>query len=301
MQQLAITSVSIDQILLNANGLRNSRSSVGDISTLKSSIEENGLIDPLVIWRPVDGTNVLLAGYRRYAAIQEIRESNPDVFQNLNVSVFSGSLEEALAKNLEENIQRQNLNPADEAEAVCRLYEKLGDQKDVAAIIGMSQPWVSQRVNLYRGLIPPALECLRGGVINLTVARKISRMVFDDGTPDEGMQLTALEKIQGEAEEEIEDGTGKSRAKTYRTKREVDELELLVSQIDDDIAVDEDHLNSVKAVIGWFRCQMDSEGLLFNLAEVLADAEEEEVNEETILNISGGEALGIKRRIRAEA
>lgn len=299
MQQLTIQTVSFDEILLNANGLRNSRSSVGDISTLKASIEENGLIDPLVIWRPVDGTSVLLAGYRRHAAIQEIRETIPEAFNNLSVSVFSGSLEEALAKNLEENIQRQNLNPADEAEAVCRLYEKLGDQKGVAAIIGMSQPWVSQRVNLYRGLIPQALECLRGGVINLTVARKVSRMVLEDGTPDEALQLAALEKIRGDSEEEIESGDGKARAKTYRTKREVDELELLVSQIDDDIAVDEDHLNSVKAVIGWFRCQMESEDLLFNLAEILA--EEEALSGETINEFTGGEAQGIKRRIRAEA
>ena len=298
MQQLTIEEIPFEEIQLNAHGLRNSRSSVGDISTLTASIEENGLIDPMVIWRPTEGTNVLLAGYRRHAALQQIRENNPAAFNTLNVSVFEGSLEEALGKNLEENIQRQNLNPADEAEAVCRLYEKLGDQKEVAAIIGMSQPWVSQRLNLFRGLIPQALECLRGGVINLTVARKISRMLLQDGNPDEGAQLIALEKIQGDTADEIEAGEGRARAKTYRTKREVDELELFVSQIDDDIAVDEQHLDSVKAVISWFRCQVDSEDLLFNMEEILA---EDDLTDENIVSVTGGEAQTVKRRIRAEA
>ena len=96
MQQLTIEEIPFEEIQLNAHGLRNSRSSVGDISTLTASIEENGLIDPMVIWRPTEGTNVLLAGYRRHAALQQIRENNPAAFNTLNVSVFEGSLEEAL-------------------------------------------------------------------------------------------------------------------------------------------------------------------------------------------------------------
>ena len=298
MQQLPIETVKFSDIRLNSNGLTNGRSSVGDVSALQSSIEENGLIDPLVVWKTDDNNLVLIAGYRRHAAISNLRsEVHAEAFDDLMVGIFEGTLEEALAKNLEENVQRQNLNPADEAEAVHNLYEKVGDQTDVAKLVGMSQPWVSQRVNLYRGLIPRGLEYLRGGKVNLKEARRISRLLNHDGSPDETAQNDILDQFDTEEEVRIPD-RHRQRVKTYRTKKEFEELGKALADAVSEGAITDVHNAVLSRVIAWHRCEIEMEELLFEEPEI----EESEVVEEDIITVAEESApTPTRRRIRPSA
>jgi len=281
MQQLSIETVPFEDILLNAHGLKNGRTSLGDITSLKDSIEQNGLMDPPVVWRvpgDEDEEFVLIAGYRRHAAITALREETPSAFDMLQVSVFEGDLDEALAKNLEENVQRQNLNPADEAEAVYNLYDRIGNQTEVGEMLGMSQGWVSQRVSMYTGLIPRALTMLRENTLKVTDAMKISKLLTEDKEPDVEAQNEALDKIEaGDKDIKIR----RKRNKTYRTKKEFEELEKKLSDAIKDEEVDPQHGAILKRMIAWHRCQIDDDALIFEEVEV----DDEEVDEDDFLSV----------------
>jgi ParB/RepB/Spo0J family partition protein len=280
VQQLPIEEIKFTDIKIDENGMRNGRTGVEDITSLRESIETNGLMDPLIVWKTEDDKYILTAGYRRHAAISQLREEiSEEAFDTIRVSIFTGTLEEALAKNLEENIQRRNLNPADEAIAVSRLYRKVGDQTDVARMLGMSQPWVSQRVNLVKGLIARGMDMLRRGSIVLKDAIALSKLLNNDGTPNEDLQnelLDALEEDEKEGKVKI---PKPDRAKTYRTKKEIDELELIVVEATNDDAIDSVVSSVLKRVIAWHRCQIDSEELLFTAPseEDASDASEADI------------------------
>ena len=61
-------------------------------------------------------------------------------------------------------------------------------------------------------------------------------------------------------------------------------------------SVDPQHIASLRAVIAWYRCQIDSEDLIFDWEDFMAQSE---VTEDSIVEISDGEVSTIKRRIRA--
>ena len=290
MHQLEIKEVPFDEILLNSHGLVNGRSVVGDVTGLKRSIEDNGLMDPLVVWNPEgEETLVLIAGYRRHTAISAIRDEVAGAFENINVSVFRGNLEEALAKNIEENVQRKNLNPADEASAVYNLYDKVQDQKQVGQMLGMSQPWVSQRVNLYKGIVPRGLDFLRSGQINLKEARNIATLLNRDGTPDEDKQNEILDAFDTGEKVKI---PKKERVKTYRTKQEFAELNAGLVEAKDEGSIDTVLATHLSAVMKWYRREIDLDSLLFDEHEDTSEVEDED----SVVTVTDNTSSVIRRR-----
>lgn len=290
MHQLEIKEVPFDEILLNSHGLVNGRSVVGDVTGLKRSIEDNGLMDPLVVWNPEgEETLVLIAGYRRHTAISAIRDEVTGAFENINVSVFRGNLEEALAKNIEENVQRKNLNPADEAAAVYNLYDKVQDQKQVGQMLGMSQPWVSQRVNLYKGIVPRGLDFLRSGQINLKEARNIATLLNRDGTPDEDKQNEILDAFDTGEKVKI---PKKERVKSYRTKQEFAELNAGLVEAKDEGSIDTVLATHLSAVMKWYRREIDLDSLLFDEHEDTSEVEDED----SVVTVTDNTSSVIRRR-----
>ena len=278
MQQLPIREVNFNDIQLNAHGLSNGRTSLGDLSDLQLSIEDNGLLTPPVVW-DIEDDLVLVAGYRRHASIAKIREEVETAFDQINVSIFTGTPEEAQAKNLEENIQRKDLNPADEAEAVTKLYERIGDQTDVGKLVGKSQGWVSQQVNLFRGLIQRGLEYLRDGRINRTIARRISQLLTDEGTPDIDEQNRVLDEIDA-GNENVR--INRKRNKTYRTKKEFEELALELVKAADEETVDPQHAAVLGRCIAWHRCEIEVSALIHDQPEL--DDDEGELDEDDLVD-----------------
>ena len=101
-----------------------------------------------------------------------------------------------------DNVQRESLNPADQAEAVFKLANQIGNQEKVGNMLGKSQPWVSNYVNLYRCLIPRALDALRHEQIKVNQAKKLAMMVNPDKTPDVAAQEQALDLLLNNEEKQ---------------------------------------------------------------------------------------------------
>ncbi len=125
------------------------------LEELSQSIRENGLVQPILLRRKGDGRYQLVAGERRWRAAQRVG------MQRVSAVVREVEDEKLLEIALIENIQRQELNPIEEAAAYQRLMEVLGlTQEDVAKRVGKDRSSVANYVRLLKlpALVQAMLE-----------------------------------------------------------------------------------------------------------------------------------------------
>ena len=109
---------------------------------LAQSIKENGIIQPIIVRQsPVIGYEIL-AGERRYrASLLADLKSIPAVVKQL-------SDQEMMIQSIIENLQRENLNPIEEARAYESLIEKGVTHAEIADKMGKSRPYISNSIRL---------------------------------------------------------------------------------------------------------------------------------------------------------
>ena len=109
---------------------------------LAQSIKENGVIQPIIVRQsPVIGYEIL-AGERRYrASLLAGLTSIPAVVKQL-------SDQEMMVQSIIENLQRENLNPIEEARAYESLVEKGFTHAKIADKMGKSRPYISNSIRL---------------------------------------------------------------------------------------------------------------------------------------------------------
>ena len=131
--------VPIDQIDPNPN---QPRQVMGDLSELIASIAEKGILEPLVV-RQRGGRFQIVAGERRYqAAVQAGLHELPAVIRDVDET-------EMLELALIENIQRKDLTPFEEAEALHGLAESCGyTHEDLARRLGKSRTAITESLAL---------------------------------------------------------------------------------------------------------------------------------------------------------
>jgi len=127
------------------------------LSGLASSIEANGVVQPLLVRPLPDGSYELIAGERRWRAAQEAG------LAKVPAVVRDQELAERLQVALIENMVREDLNPVDEARACAALVDELGlSKEDLARRVGRSRPAVSNLIRLL-DLPDEVLELLESG------------------------------------------------------------------------------------------------------------------------------------------
>ena len=109
---------------------------------LAQSIKENGVIQPIIVRQsPVIGYEIL-AGERRYrASLLAGLKSIPAVVKQL-------SDQEMMIQSIIENLQRENLNPIEEARAYESLVEKGFTHAEIADKMSKSRPYISNSIRL---------------------------------------------------------------------------------------------------------------------------------------------------------
>lgn len=161
-------TIPVDQISPNPNQPR--RSFAEDaLKDLAASIRQNGIIQPLILRRSphdADGYEIV-AGERRWRAAQRAKlHEVPAIVRDLNDT-------EVLEIAIIENIQRADLNAAEEAAGYRQLMDKFGHtQEKLAEALGKSRSHIA---NLLRLLTLPdtVLELLREGKISAGHARAL--------------------------------------------------------------------------------------------------------------------------------
>lgn len=164
-QQTGVTEITIEQIRPNPRQPRHTLDEE-KLQELAASIQEHGLIQPLVVTGTESGYQ-LIAGERRWRAARIAG------LETIPVIIKETSPQQMLELALVENIQRADLNPLEEAEAYNELMEQFGlTQEAVAERIGKSRTAVANTVRLLN-LPDEAKEKLAAGDISEGHARAL--------------------------------------------------------------------------------------------------------------------------------
>lgn len=171
------------------------------IKELAESIEKNGLLQPIVV-RPMEkGKYQIIAGERRYRAFKKLgRKVIPAIVRDYE--------DEQVDKlQLVENVQREDLNPYDEAIAYLKLKEKYGlKQDDIAKAVGKSRPYISNMTRLL-SLEDEILEMLKKGEITVSHAK----LILSLDTKEERLKLAHKIKDAGLTVRHTEERTRKPK------------------------------------------------------------------------------------------
>ena len=171
------------------------------IKELAESIEKNGLLQPIVV-RPMEkGKYQIIAGERRYRAFKKLgRTMIPAIVRNYED-------EEVDKLQLVENVQREDLNPYDEAIAYLKLKEKYGlKQEDIAKAVGKSRPYISNMTRLL-SLEDEILDMLKNGEITVSHAK----LILSLDTKEERLKLAHKIKDAGLTVRHTEERTRKPK------------------------------------------------------------------------------------------
>lgn len=162
----ALRLLAIDKIRAGRYQPR-TRADEASLADLAESIKVQGVVQPILV-RPIDGGRFeIVAGERRWrAAARAGLEEIPALVRTVPDQA-------ALALALIENIQRENLNPLEEAQGLKRLIEEFGLTHEAAAqAIGRSRSAVTNLLRLTQ-LAKPAQEYLLSGKIDMGHARAL--------------------------------------------------------------------------------------------------------------------------------
>lgn len=115
------------------------------LAELAESIRENGLIQPVLVRQLLTGEYELIAGHRRWKAVQRLE------WPTIRAIVENRTDTESAVMALVENIQRRDLSCMEEARAIAGLIESTGiTQQEAAQRLGKSQPAVANKLRLLR-------------------------------------------------------------------------------------------------------------------------------------------------------
>jgi ParB family chromosome partitioning protein len=155
------------------------------IAELAESIRTKGVLLPLIVRRTPEGY-VIVAGERRWRAAQKAG------LRELPVMVREVTEKEAFELALIENIQREDLNPVEEADAYRRLIEEHGlTQEELAQRVGKERSTVANALRLLR--LPDAVkQSIVAGSLSMGHARALLAL------PEEADLRRAAEKVIAE-------------------------------------------------------------------------------------------------------
>ena len=166
---------------------------------LSASIRENGVIQPVLVRRMPDSSFELVAGERR------LRASRMAGRAEIPALVCSMEEQESLKIALLENIQREDLNAIEEAEAYRSIMDELGaTHQEVADMLGKNRSTVSNMLRLL-SLEASIRDLLSGGELSMGHARAllavedpVQRLRLGRQVSRDGLSVRVLEKkIQG--------------------------------------------------------------------------------------------------------
>ncbi|MEM8550887.1 MAG: ParB/RepB/Spo0J family partition protein [Pseudomonadota bacterium] len=172
----------------------NPRSSFAEdaLEELTQSVAKHGVISPIVV-RGSDGHYEIIAGERRWRAAQKAG------LHKVPVIVKSISAGEALELALIENVQREDLNPIEEANGYQRLISEFSHrQEDLAKLIGKSRSHVANTLRLLN--LPPSIRAsVAEGALSAGHARALLTAQNPEALADEvirrGLSVRATEAL----------------------------------------------------------------------------------------------------------
>ena len=165
-----------------------------ELQALSDSISVHGVIQPLTVREMPNGYFQIIAGERRWRAARMAGLSD------VPVVVIEADDRKAMELALIENLQRQDLNPVEEALGYQTLMEEYGlTQEDTAQQVGKSRSAVANTLRLL-ALTPEVLELLKTGEITAGHARAILSLKSEKKQIEAARKIMALSLSVRQAE-----------------------------------------------------------------------------------------------------
>lgn len=208
----SVTSVDIHRILPNRYQPRK-RFSEESLKELSESVKEKGVIQPVIVTDLGDGRYELVAGERR------LRAAKIAGLMEIPVIIKNYSEEDKLEIALIENIQREDLNPIEQAQSFKEIMERLGLNQDAfAKKIGKDRSSVANTLRLLK--LP---EYVRDKIESGDLSEGHARAVLAAENIDRMINLTNMIIEKGlsvrEAEQVVKEGLAKTKDVSRETKK----------------------------------------------------------------------------------
>ena len=156
------------------------------LQDLADSIREHGIIQPLTVRRLSSGYYQIIAGERRWRAARMANLSD------VPAVIIEADDKKAMELALIENLQRQDLNPLEEALGYQTLMNEYGlTQEEAAGRVGKSRPAVANALRLL-GLCPEVQERVRKGELSAGHARAILQLKSEKKQQEAAQKIVAL-------------------------------------------------------------------------------------------------------------
>lgn len=193
---------------------------------LASNIAQHGVLQPILVRPMKNGGYQIVAGERRWRAsrIAELKE----------VPVYIKDLTDLQVAQvaLVENLQRENLNPVEEAEAYSRLCDEYKmTHEDIARTVGKSRSQISNSLRLLK-LSGEVKEMLKNGEISSGHAKIIASIedeqkqtFFAKTAAEKGMSVRAFEKFVADND------TAKTKKKKNNPEKKTDRTDTYLTEV----------------------------------------------------------------------
>ena len=226
---MKLLNLKIDRIVTNSNQPRKYFDNE-KMSELKASIKSSGLIQPITVRKISNGKYEIIAGERRYRACRELG------MENISAIEISAGDARGYELSVLENIQREDLNPIEEAESYLMLMEVYGyTQEKLSEKLGKTRTSLSNKMRILK--LPGSVkEMVKKGEISYGHARTL-------------LSLSEQKKIEETAKEIIDKGYSvretEKRVKVIMNKEKFPDI-LFSNQQDKKKETGNNNLNSEK-------------------------------------------------------
>ncbi len=199
----------------------------GALQELADSITQHGVLQPLLVRPLPEGGYQLVAGERRW------RASRMAGLKEVPVVIRELSDVETMEIAIIENLQREDLNPIEEAEGLQALIDRCGfTQEDVAVSVGKSRPAIANALRLLK-LPQEVRDMTRNGEISAGHARAL--LAFDNDAMiceaaqniiRNGLTVRDVERLAKMTEKTVKSRSGSKRRDSF-----YDEVELSLTEV----------------------------------------------------------------------
>ena len=157
-----------------------------ELQALAQSIENHGVIQPLTVRARSNGYYQIIAGERRWSASRQAG------LNEIPAIVMEVDDKKAMELALIENLQRQDLNPVEEAMGYQSLMNDYGlTQEEAAGRVGKSRPAVANALRLLN-LCPEVLDKVRSGALSAGHARAVLSLKTEKLQKEAAQKIIAL-------------------------------------------------------------------------------------------------------------
>ena len=194
------------------------------LQELADSIQQHGLIQPIVL-RKADKGYEIVAGERRWRAARLIGlKEIPSIVKDLTD-------EENMLLSIIENMQREDLNPIEEAEGLKQMIDMYGlTQEQVSLSVGKSRPYITNSLRLLK-LSARVQELTAEGKLSMGHARALAAIEDEDRqvelaekAADEGLSVRQIETLAKETKTPAKRKPARKKRKSADEKRVEEDL-----------------------------------------------------------------------------